>query len=208
MSVILRRIPSRVRTALRIDDRLSHRMKAQITSYICYEVICLRLLRQFKREVHCADERFVLLFALTSLLIGGLSALIGGGHSLYYHICLPRFAPAPIAFLVIWTVIYLAIGVAAGIVCSSVHCSLRALGRAGLIWWLVGLILNFLWFPLFFGSCAWLISLLLIPLMILTALLTAIAFARRSLLSALIMFLYVIWLFFCFLLQLIVILCN
>lgn len=168
----------------------------------------MRLFRSFKREVRCADERCVLFFALGSLLLGMLSALIGRGHSLYYHICLPRFAPSPFCLWIIWTILYLAIGAAAGIVFSTGRCCRVNVVHNGILCWGVGLALNLLWFPLFFGAGHFLLSLLLIPFMILIALLTISSFARTSLLSALIMTLYTLWLFFCFFLQVAVILCN
>lgn len=172
------------------------------------EVIFLRLIRQFRREIHCADWRFVLLLSLGSLLLGIVSALLGGGHSLYYHIRLPHFAPSAFAMWLVWTVVYLLIGAAAGLVVSAVQsCQIRFLKR-GLIWWSIGLVLNLIWFPLFFGACAWLLALILIPAMIFFAFLTIRSFIRTSLLSAIIMVLYSGWLFICLFLQITVILCN
>lgn len=172
------------------------------------EVIFLRLIRQFRREIHCADLRFVLLFALGSLLLGLFSFILGGGHSLYHHICLPHFAPSAFAMWLIWTFVYLMIGAAAGIVFSTMHCCrIRPLKR-GILWWSIGLALNLIWFPLFFGVCAWFFALLLIPLMIFFTFLTIRSFVRTSLLSAFLMLLYAIWLFVCFFLQFVVILCN
>lgn len=168
----------------------------------------MRLFRRFKREVCCADLRFVLLFSLGSLLLGFLSALIGGGHSLYYHICLPKFAPSPFCLCLIWTVFYLAIGAAAGIILSTGCCCRINLRHSGILWWVFGLLLSLIWFPLFFGTGRFLLSLLVIPVMIFVAIFTVFDFARRSLLSASIMVLYVVWLFFCFFLQVAVILCN
>lgn len=172
------------------------------------EVIFLRLFRAFKREVNCADLSVILLFSAGSLLLGILSALIGGGHSLYYHLCMPRFAPPPFILWLIWTVVYLAIGSAAGIAISIDRCRRLSLRHTGIVWWSIGLALNLLWFPLFFGAGSFLLSLLLIPLMIIVALLTVRAFLRRSLLAALVMVLYALWLFFCFFLEVVVILCN
>lgn len=168
----------------------------------------MRLFRQFKRELSCADLRAVLIFALGSLVAGMLSALIGGSYAMYYHICLPRWAPSPFGFWLIWTVFYLLIGIAAGLIFSDRRCSGRRLAQSGILCWAVGFALSLLWSPLFFGRGAWLASLLVIPLMILCALRTVKRFARASLLAAFLMLLYVIWLFLLFFLQVAVILCN
>lgn len=168
----------------------------------------MRLVRSFERELRCADGRFILIFALGSLLFGMLSALLGRGHALYYHICLPRFAPSSLGLWIIWTFFYLAIGAAAGIVLSAGRCCRRNVRRSGIVWWSIVMALGFLWFPCFFGAGRFLLSLLLIPLMILASFQTIRGFIRISLLSALVMVLYAVWLFFCFFLQVAVILCN
>lgn len=179
------------------------------------EVIFLRFFRQIKREAACADWRLVLLFSVGTLLVGMLSAVICGAHA--HRICLPRFAPSRFILWLIWTIIYLLIGAAAGIAFSAGRCGranicglcrIQGVRGKGLLWWAIGLLLNFLWCPLFFGAGAMLLSLLLIPLIILCAYMTVCVFVRVGLLPTLIMLLYILWLFICFFLQIAVILCN
>lgn len=168
----------------------------------------MRFFRALKREVHCIHLSIVLIFATGSLLLGILSALIGGGHSLYYHICLPRIAPSAFCMWLIWTMMYLLLGASAGIVVSGTRCCRSRLKHSGIIWWIIGLLLNLLWFPLFFGAGRFLLSLLLVPILVFIALLTVLSFLRSGLLPALLMLIYALWLIVCFFLQIAVILCN
>lgn len=88
-----------------------------------------------------------LLNVLLALAAGGLSALLSGGMVGYDTLVRPPLSPPGWLFPVVWTVLYILMGTAAGIVCNSG----RPGRRPALTWYYLQLFINFLWSPLFFG---------------------------------------------------------
>ncbi|MBE6807160.1 MAG: tryptophan-rich sensory protein [Ruminococcaceae bacterium] len=88
-----------------------------------------------------------ILQVLLALAVGGLSALISGEMDEYTWLAKPPLSPPGWVFPVAWTVLYVLMGVAAGLVQTSGD---KDSGGALLLYY-VQLAVNFLWSPIFFG---------------------------------------------------------
>lgn len=85
-----------------------------------------------------------LLAVVVVAAVGGLAA--GNASAQYADLQQPAFAPPPWLFGPVWTVLYLMIGIAGWWLW-------RAAGwGAALTWWVVQLVLNLAWTPLFFAA--------------------------------------------------------
>jgi benzodiazapine receptor len=103
----------------------------------------------------------------------------------------PFFTPPDWLFGPVWTVLYLLMAVAAFLVWQKglTH----PLVRIALALYLLQLILNALWTPLFFAARLPLVAFIEILLLWLAILLTILAFARLSKLAALLLLPYILW---------------
>lgn len=84
---------------------------------------------------------------LLALAVGGVSALISGGMDGYETLTKPPLSPPGWLFPVVWAVLYILMGIAAGLVQTSGDRD----SKAALTAYYVQLAINFLWSPIFFG---------------------------------------------------------
>ena len=93
----------------------------------------------------------IILQVVLALLAGGLASLLGGDTaSLYERLTPPPWAPPGWVFPVVWTVLYILMGVAAGLVART-----EDMDRDGALWlYYIQLGLNVLW-PLIFFRFEW-----------------------------------------------------
>lgn len=88
---------------------------------------------------------------LATLAVGGLSALLtSGSMDIYQSIVRPPLSPPSVLFPIVWTVLYILMGISAAAVWSS-----TAAGNAIGVY-IVQLIVNFLWSIIFFNFRAYL----------------------------------------------------
>lgn len=159
-----------------------------------------------KREFRCADLRFVLIGMLVNLGLGILSCFIGGRPRIYRLLLLPRFSPPAWAFVLIWTVIYLLLGTAFGLMFAACR------GTSGrwkaILWYALLLFWLFLWYPIFFGAGLFFLALILSALILVTSCFVLRAFLKRSLAAAAALLPCILWFVFAFILNFCVILLN
>lgn len=139
------------------------------------------------------------------LAIGGLSALLTRNSMMIYErIQKPALAPPPVVFPIVWTVLFLLMGISAYLVYVS-----QAENRQGaLVLYAVSLIVNFLWPVLFFILQAYLLSFLWILLLWVLILLMILQFHKASPLAAYLQIPYLLWVTFAAYLNLMVFLLN
>ena len=87
--------------------------------------------------------------SLAAGLIGSFATMGEGFNSWYSTIEKPGFTPPNWVFGPVWTILYLLMGIAAFLVWQK-GAQLRMV-RIALAWFLVQLVLNALWTPVFFG---------------------------------------------------------
>ena len=95
---------------------------------------------------------------LISLGVGGLSALITRGNmDLYGEIKTPPLSPPSILFPIVWTALYILMGISAAMIYLSKNTDLKK-RSAALATYASSLVVNFAWSIIFFnfkGSTLW-----------------------------------------------------
>ena len=195
-------------------------MKAEITSYTLYGVIFMSFIKNQKRKIRSIirvelcriDLKCVIIGAVIILLCGFLSAFVGcpaDGFGTFFR-CLerPRFTPPAFLFPIIWTLLYILIGAAAGAVACARERSLEADKFKGLLFFILMMVFNFVWTPLFFGAGAFFAAFCAIIMMLILSFFAACFFFRIFVLSGAAMVIYILWLLFAAYLNLGVIILN
>ncbi|MBO9574900.1 MAG: tryptophan-rich sensory protein [Sphingobium sp.] len=123
----------------------------------------------------------------------GLAANSGPGNPWYDTLLKPDFMPPSWAFGAVWPVLYLLIGIALSIVLNARGAPGRGLA---VTLFLVQLVCNFLWSPLFFGWHEAALAFYLLLVILALSLVTTLLFARIRRAAALLMLPYLAWLAF------------
>ena len=84
---------------------------------------------------------------MLALAVGGVSALISGGMDDYATLTKPPLSPPGWLFPVAWSILYVLMGIAAGLIQTSGDRD----SKLALTAYYVQLAINFLWSPIFFG---------------------------------------------------------
>jgi benzodiazapine receptor len=132
--------------------------------------------------------------SLSAGLIGSLAVTREGFSSWYTAIAKPGFTPPGWVFGPVWTILYLLMGVAAFLVWR------RGLGsqavKAALIWFLVQLVLNASWTPIFFGLHRIGLALLVVVALWAAIAVTMVYFFRVSTWAGWLLVPYLLWVSF------------
>ncbi len=97
------------------------------------------------------------------LAVGGLSAFLTKDSMNYHQIIKPDFAPPSSVFPIVWTILYILMGISSYIICSSDS----TLKQSALNWYAIQLLFNFIWSLIFFNlqnylfAFVWLIGLII-----------------------------------------------
>ena len=128
------------------------------------------------------------------LAVGGLSALLtAGGTKLYDRIEMPPLSPPALIFPIVWTLLYLLMGIsAAGVFLSP---DSRDAG-AGLTVYAISLLFNFFWTLFFFRAEAFLFSFIWLCLLWFLILLTILLYRRVVPWAAYLQIPYLLWVTF------------
>ena len=167
-----------------------------------------RLSGRIRAELCRIDFRCVIAGGVIVLLCGVLSALAGGSTAAYQELEKPGGAPPAFLFPILWTLLYLLIGGAAGAVACERDRSLEPDKYKGLLFFVIMMIFNFVWAPLFFGAGAYFAAFCAIVMMIILTFFVIGFFGRIYLTAGFVMLLYLLWLLFAAYLNLAVIILN
>lgn len=133
------------------------------------------------------------IFAAIALAVGGLSSLITGDAFTFEHVRKPAFAPPEWLFPIVWTILYILMGISAGLVWRDSRGNVRA-GAISL--WGLQLLVNFFW-PIFFFVFQYrLLALIWEILLIILVLAMIIRFRKISKTAAYLQIPYLLWLLF------------
>ena len=146
-----------------------------------------------------ANERHVwwkiaLVTAPAIVLIGWLMGVVadsGFGNPWYDGLAKPIFQPPGWAFGVVWTTLYILMGVALAMILAEPQSPIR---KTALSLFFVQLALNFAWSPIFFGGHMIEIGLVVILAMLFTATATANLFRRIRPVAGWLLIPYLAWL--------------
>ncbi|MBQ3044418.1 MAG: tryptophan-rich sensory protein [Clostridia bacterium] len=131
-----------------------------------------------------------------ALAVGGLSALLtAGSMDLYSEIVQPPLAPPSFLFPVVWTVLYILMGIGAAMIYLEKDRMPREVSHA-LIVYAVNLFLNFFWSIIFFNMRAFLFSFIWLVLLWATIIVMIIKFRRIKPLAGYLQIPYLVWVTF------------
>ncbi len=128
-----------------------------------------------------------------ALAVGGLSAfLTGGGSDLYSEIVQPPLSPPSWLFPVVWTLLFVLMGISSSIICLSTGPAKRsALTVYGL-----QLAVNFLWSIIFFNLRAFYFAFFWLLLLLLLIIIMIYKFYKINKTAAYLQIPYLIWVSF------------
>lgn len=129
---------------------------------------------------------------LIPLAVGSISALLSGSASTYLTLEKPSFSPPAIIFPIVWTILYILMGISSYIIYSSNNPNKsKALKIYGF-----QLFFNFFWSILFFGFSQYLLAFLWLIILIVLIILMIKQFYAISPLAAYLQIPYLIWCLF------------
>ncbi len=131
-----------------------------------------------------------------ALAVGGLSALLtAGSMDLYSEIVQPPLAPPSFLFPVVWTVLYILMGIGAAMIYLEKDRMPREVSHA-LIVYAVNPFLNFFWSIIFFNMRAFLFSFIWLVLLWATIIVMIIKFRHIKPLAGYLQIPYLVWVTF------------
>ena len=135
---------------------------------------------------------YVLSIAI-ALAVGGLSALVTNDSMKFYeHLMKPPLAPPGTVFPIVWTILFVLMGISAALVYTSDN---TAKNRA-LTLYAVQLVVNFFWPVFFFVIQARLFSFFWLLLLLVLVIAMTVQFSKHSKLAAWLQAPYIAWLIF------------
>ena len=112
---------------------------------------------------------------LIALAVGGASALLTMGNmDIYNEIRTPPLSPPSILFPIVWTILYILMGISAAIIYTNTN-STDKLKKEALVPYASSLIVNFAWSIIFFNFRAFFVAFLWLLLLLFLIIKTIIA---------------------------------
>lgn len=133
----------------------------------------------------------LIISVLVPLGLGFLVSILTNSN-MYGSIIKPSFAPPGILFPIVWTILYILMGISSYLVSISNH----YLKDKSLIIYYIQLIINLLWSFFFFTFKLYLFSFIWIILLIIIVIIMIIMFYKINKLSAYLQIPYLIWIIF------------
>lgn len=141
------------------------------------------------------------------LLVGGLSALLTmGSMDIYSSIIRPPLSPPAIVFPIVWTVLYILMGIGSAMIYNSDATEDEK--KNALTVYAIQLIINFFWSIIFFNLRAYLFSFILLVVLWILVLVMILKFAKINKTAAILQIPYLLWLTFAGYLSLIIYILN
>lgn len=144
-------------------------------------------------------KRSILTFIISiiiPLFIGGLSAFLTRDNmNIYDEINTPPLSPPGFLFPVVWTVLYVLMGVSSGLIWQK-RGKNRENAENALLIYAVSLVFNFIWSIIFFNFRLYLLSFIWLVVLLILIILTTIKYKKILPLAALLQIPYILWVTF------------
>jgi len=141
------------------------------------------------------NRKVLVICLVIPLVVGGVAALLtGGGMDTFASLNQPPLSPPGWLFPVVWTILYILMGIASYLVLTSGKP--RGSVRRAMVIYGIQLAFNFLWPILFFSLAAYLFAFLWLVALWLLVLVTAVLFYRLSETAAYLLLPYLGWALF------------
>ena len=173
-----------------------------------YEVVFLKIIMNLKRELRTASLKNILICSAITLFLGVITALVCGNLRFYYLLILPSFAFSPSFYIIAWSVMYILIGAATGIVIGNCDSCRKRRRVKGLILYAVLLVVSLSWYPTFFSLQAIFIAFLLSLALLVLSYFTMRMNVKVSILSGIIMLIHSLWVAYLVILNFCVLIIN
>lgn len=125
--------------------------------------------------------------------VSGRMAQSGPGNPWFDALVKPGIYPPPITFAVVWTLLYVLMGISLAMICAARGARGRALAVTVFA---VQFALNLAWSPVFFGAHQMTSALIVIGVLDLAVVLTIALFSRIRPVAALLLVPYLVWICF------------
>lgn len=145
-----------------------------------------------------------ILISLSTGIISGLITI--NSQNTYSTIETPFFAPPGFLFPIVWSILYLLMGISAYIVYSSG--AKPSDKQAALAIYALSLVINFIWPILFFNAKLYLISFIWLIILWIFILLTILAYSKINKTAAYLQIPYLLWVTFAGILNLAIVVLN
>ncbi len=141
----------------------------------------------------------ILVFAIAvavPLAIGGISAFLTRNNmNIYEEIQAPPLSPPSFLFPVVWTVLYILMGISSGIIWQQRKIN-KDLTENALLVYFASLVFNFIWSLIFFNRRAFLFSFIWLIILLLLIIITIIKYRKLSPIAAYLQIPYCLWVAF------------
>jgi tryptophan-rich sensory protein len=147
-------------------------------------------------QLRAAFLRWALVLVPGIVLLGFLSGSAAGsgpGNPWFDSLVKPAIYPPPAAFGIVWTILYVLMALALAMVVSARGAPGRGIAVAAFV---VQLLLNLAWSPLFFGAHDITAALVLLAVLDVALLVTVVLFRKVRPLAALLLLPYLAWVLF------------
>lgn len=133
---------------------------------------------------------------LIALAVGGLSAFFTrNGMNLYRDIITPPLSPPSILFPIVWTVLFILMGISAAMIYLDKNAS-GAQKSSALATYILSLIVNFFWSLIFFNLRAFLFAFLWLLLLLYLVIRTIMKYYKINRVAAYLQIPYALWVTF------------
>lgn len=135
---------------------------------------------------------YLVLSILIPLVVGFVGNMLGGSMALFDNIEKPWFAPPAILFPIVWTILYILMGISSYLVYKSDS----EYKRIALILYGIQLVLNALWSMIFFRFENFLLAFIWLILLIVLVILMVYYFCKADKRACYLQIPYLLWLIF------------
>lgn len=143
-----------------------------------------------------ADYKIFIPAILLPLFVGGLSALLTGDNmNIYEELKTPAFSPPAIIFPIVWTALYILMGISSGIIWLNREKNTIAATK-GLFIYIISLAFNFLWSIVFFNMRKFLAAFVILLMLLYLILNTIQFYSKVSKKAAYLQIPYLLWVTF------------
>ena len=131
------------------------------------------------------------------IAIGIISSIVGNISTEFNNFTKPLFTPPAIVFPIVWTILYILLGISSYLVYKSYDLD----KNKTLIIYAVNLLLNFLWCLFFFKFKMFLLSIIILILLLIDTIIMIYYFYKVNKISGYIQIPYLLWLIFALILN-------
>lgn len=147
-----------------------------------------------KAQLRASFLRWALFLVPLTVLLGFLAGQLGGPDTAWFqNLTKPSIFPPPAAFGIVWTILYVMIGISVALVASAWGARGRGLA---LVLFAIHFALNLAWTPTFFGGQNIMGGLIVIGLVAVTLVIVIWAFWRVRRAAGLLLLPYLAWVLF------------